>query len=578
MTKISYEEILSIQRRVNIVDIIRNYVPLTQKGKNFFGICPFHDDHNPSMSISPERQIYRCFVCGASGNVFNFVMEYEKISYYEAIKVVANTIGINVEIDNINKQNVIKSPLYSIYDISCKIYQNNLNTPFGKKAREYLKERNINDEIIKEFKIGLSTINDEVIDILNKKNFSEMDILKSGLCIKSNNNLYDIYKNRIMFPLSDLEGNIVGFSGRIYDNSNENKYINTKETDIFKKGELLYNYHIAKKEVRKEKQIIVVEGFMDVIRLSTIGIKNVVATMGTAITKVQANLIRKLSSNIILMFDGDSAGDKATLSFLSLFTNSDANIKIVRLEDNLDPDEYIMKKGKDRLLEHINKPINEVSYKIDKLKTGINFNDSEDVSKYVNLVLKELENIEDDILRNIELKKLSDLTGLDIQTLNSNMSIKRKDINIIDKIKTDNIKMDKYDKASKYIIFNMIKNNKIILYYFNNLSYLPFDIDRKLANEIVLFYKKYNSFNINDFVTYLEDKKDLIDLVLKIDSMDFKVEDDYSIIDSYFKTIREYINKKEITNLTNELKKEINVNKRKEIAQKIVEIKMKESS
>lgn len=577
MTKISYEEILSIQRKVNIVDIIRDYIPLVQKGKNFFGVCPFHDDHNPSMSVSSEKQMYKCFVCGASGNVFNFVMEYEKVSYYEAVKIIADKVGINIDIGTIEKMPIKKSPLYDMYEIAYKIYQNNLNTSYGKEAREYLRKRNIDNDIIKEFKIGLSTTGTEISSALKKKDFNEIDILKSGICAKSSNNIYDIYKNRIMFPLTDLNGDVVAFSGRIYNDSSESKYINTTETEIFKKGDLLYNYHIAKEEARKEKSIIVVEGFMDVIRLSTIGIKNVVALMGTALTKHQAHLIRKLSSNIVLMFDGDGAGDKATLSFLNMFENSDANIKIVRLEDNLDPDEYILKNGKEKMIYHLTHPLNPISYKLDNLKTDVNFNDSIDVSRYINLAIKELEKIDDDIVRGIETKKVSDLTGISVEKLNSSMNLEKNDFKkIIENVKKDNIKMDKYDKASKYIIYNMIKNNNMILYYYNNLSYLPSNIDRKLANEIVLFYKKFNSFNINDFVTYLEDRKELINLVIKINDMEIILADSTEEMDTYFKTIREYMSKVEIKKLTEELKKASD-SKKKEIAQKIVEIKKKES-
>ena len=577
MSKISYEEILSIQRKVNIVDIVKDYVPLTQKGRNYFGVCPFHDDHNPSMSVSPEKQMYKCFVCGASGNVFNFVMEYEKVSYYEAVKIVADKIGITIDIGNIKREEIKKSPLYDMYDISYKLYQNNLNTKYGKDAKEYLKNRNIDNDIIKEFKIGLSTTGTEISSILLKKGYKEDELLSSGLCYKTSNGLHDIYKNRIMFPLMDLNGNVVAFSGRIYNEKSDNKYINTSETDIFKKGNLLYNYHIAKEEARKEKSIIVVEGFMDVIRLSTIGVRNVVALMGTALTKNQANLIRKLSSNIILMFDGDGAGDKATLSFINALDDSDATIKVVRLEDNLDPDEYILTKGKDKLLDHLLHPMNKISYKLDKLKDDINFNDSIDVSKYVNLAVKELEKIDDDIVRGIETKKVSSLTGISVEKLNSSMNLEKNEPVIKFEIKKENIKVDKYDKASKYIIYNMIKNNSIILYYYNNLSYLPNNLYRKLANEIVLFYKKFNSFTITDFVTYLEDKKELIDLINKIDDMDIKPVSELSEIDGYFKTIREYTYKKEINDLTIKLKTETNKMKRQEIAQKIVEIKMKES-
>ena len=302
---VSYEEIISIQRKVDIVDVIKDYVPLIQKGKNYFGICPFHDDHTPSMSVSPERQKYKCFTCGNSGNVFNFVMEYEKVSFIEAVKIVANKIGISIDINTTKKIEVnnTNKRLYEIYDIATKFYLNNLNTTYGKDAKKYLSNRQVDDQIIKEFNIGLSLSDTELYDILKSKKYTDEEIIMSAVGVKSGNKIYDLYKNRIMFPLYDLEGKVVGFSGRRYDGIKEQKYINTKETAIFKKGELLYNYHIAKNYSKKEKSIIVVEGFMAAIRLSTIGVKNVVATMGTAVTKNQASLIEKMAPNIILMFD-----------------------------------------------------------------------------------------------------------------------------------------------------------------------------------------------------------------------------------------------------------------------------------
>lgn len=578
MAKVSYEEILSIQRQINIVDVVREYVPLTQKGKNFFGVCPFHDDHNPSMSVSNSKQMYRCFVCGASGNVFNFVSEYEKVSYLEAVKIVADKIGIDLDIGNIKSKELIKSPLYDIYDITYKIYQNNLNTNYGKKAKKYLKDRNIDDSIIKEFKIGLSTMNTEVIEILKSKNFSIDDILKSGVCTQSGKYIYDLYKNRIMFPLFDIDGNVVGFSGRVYDEKSDNKYINTSETEIFKKGNLLYNYHNAKAEARKNKKVIIVEGFMDVIRLWSIGIKNVVATMGTAITKNQANLIRKLSSNIILMFDGDKAGDKATKSFIEMFEDSDASISVVRLEDNLDPDEYILTKGKDKIMYHLSHAISKVSYKLDSYKENIDFNNSEDISKYIALVTKELEKVTDDIVRNLEIKKISEITGVSVSDISSKITKKTNGKLIVKEIKNiDKNKNSKYSKASDIIIYNMIKNNNYILHYYNNLSYLPDPLYKKLANEIVLFYKKFQSFNINDFIVYLEDKKDLINIITKIEDMDINLCENVDELDSYINVIKEYISKKKIEDLTKELKNTSNDIKRKEIAKQIVEIKIKES-
>lgn len=576
MANISYEEILSIQRKANIVDIIRDYVPLTQRGKNYFGICPFHDDHNPSMSVSPEKGVYKCFVCGNAGNVFNFVMEYEKVSFYESVKIVADKIGVSIDISTSKKENTKKSPLYDIYNIAYKFYQNNLNTVYGKDAKKYLLNRKIDEDVIKNFNIGLSLSDSELCNALKAKGFKDDDIVSSGVAVQNGNNIYDIYKNRIMFPLYDLEGNVVGFSGRIYNQKSESKYINTKETEIFKKGELLYNYHIAKKEARKEKNIIVVEGFMDVIRLSTIGIVNVVATMGTAVTKYQLNLIQKLAPNITLMFDGDKAGEKATNAFIELANGNDSNIKVVRLEDNLDPDEYILTKGKDKMIYNLSHAQSVYDYKLSSYKENIDFNDSKEVSNYINVMIKEFEKIDDDIVREIEIKKLSESTNVSYDLIKSKLKDSEKKVIITHKPK--NIKINKYEKASKYILYRMINDNNMILYYFNNLSYLPNDIERKLASEIVLFYKKFNSFNLSDFIIYLEDKKELINLVVDISDLKYTEDELNDNIDNYFDVIKESLYNNQIVKLTSELKNESNSVKRMEIAQKIVDLKIKESN
>lgn len=576
MANISYEEILSIQRKANIVDIIRDYVPLTQRGKNYFGICPFHDDHNPSMSVSPEKGVYKCFVCGNAGNVFNFVMEYEKVSFYEAVKIVADKIGVSIDISTSKKENTKKSPLYDIYNIAYKFYQNNLNTVYGKDAKKYLLNRKIDEDVIKNFNIGLSLSDSELCNALKAKGFKDDDIASSGVAVQNGNNIYDIYKNRIMFPLYDLEGNVVGFSGRIYNQKSESKYINTKETEIFKKGELLYNYHIAKKEARKEKNIIVVEGFMDVIRLSTIGIVNVVASMGTAVTKYQLNLIQKLAPNITLMFDGDKAGEKATNAFIELANGNDSNIKVVRLEDNLDPDEYILTKGKDKMIYNLSHAQSVYDYKLSSYKENIDFNDSKEVSNYINVMIKEFEKIDDDIVREIEIKKLSESTNVSYDLIKSKLKDSEKKVIITHKPK--NIKINKYEKASKYILYRMINDNNMILYYFNNLSYLPNDTERKLASEIVLFYKKFNSFNLSDFIIYLEDKKELINLVVDISDLKYTEDELNDNIDNYFDVIKESLYNNQIVKLTSELKNESNSVKRMEIAQKIVDLKIKESN
>ena len=578
MSKPSNEEIFEIQRKINIVDVIRDYIPLTKKGKNYFGICPFHDDHNPSMSVSPDKQMYKCFVCGAAGNVFNFVKDYKNINYYEAVKEVANKVGISIDIGTYKPKEDIKfKDQYDIYDLSNKFYQNNLNTNLGKIARNYLTSRDINDDIIKRFQIGLSFSDNKLTDLLLKKGYSKDLLVKSGIAVINNEGkVNDIYRNRIMFPLWDTNGKVIGFSGRIYEGKDQSKYINTMETDIFKKGSLLYNYENARKSVLDKDEIIICEGFMDVIRLYTIGIENAVATMGTAVTKEQLNLIRKLTNNVILLFDGDKAGEKATLSFIELSKNIDFNLGIVRLEEDLDPDDYIIQKGKDKMLEHLSKPINSFDYTLLNLKNNYNFNNPEDISKFISSITDKLSNIEDDVIRDLEIKKISKLTNVDVDIIKSKIKTKTKEeIKIVTK-PSIKFKENKYDKASKLILFNMIRHNNIIQYYFNNLSYLPDELDRKLASEIVLFFKKYNSFNLVDFITYLGDNSELVKRVSDIDLLPYNMEYTMEEIDNYFDTIKEFSNKKQIENLQAKLKNETNDVVRKEIAKKIIDIKMNE--
>jgi len=278
----------TIRSKVDIVDIIGERIPLIAKGKNFFCVCPFHDDSNPSMSVSREKQIYTCFSCHATGNVFTFLMNYEHIDFREALKYLGDKVGIATNGIKLTKKPTKYDKLYEAYTFALKYYQNNLNSSVGKTAKKYLLARKIDESLVKEFEIGLSLEKrDDLTKLLESKSYDLVTLNKIGL--SSDNN--DIYNDRIMFPLYDVSGKVVGFSGRIYKDNNQNKYLNTKETVIFKKGELLYHYHIAKEECRIKKSVIIMEGFMDVIRASSIGIKNTVALMGTALTKEQINFI-----------------------------------------------------------------------------------------------------------------------------------------------------------------------------------------------------------------------------------------------------------------------------------------------
>lgn len=578
MEKIPYDVILDIKSKVNIVDVISEYLPVEQKGKNYFAICPFHDDHNPSMSISPEKQIYTCFVCGASGNVFNFVANYEKVSFVSAVKKVAQKAGIKLDInvkDDYKPKDTKYDKYYKMFDITNKYYQNNIKSVYGKKAIEYLHNRKIDDDVINEFEIGLSMNDNNVSKLLEKKGYDVNELIDIGLCGKKDNFIYDIFRNRIMFPLYNLDGKPVGFSGRIYNGEKDSKYVNSKESIIFKKGNLLYNYHRALSHAREKHQIIVVEGFMDVIRLYTIGIKNVVATMGTAITKEHANLLMKLSKNIVLCFDGDKAGEKATISALDALEKIGITPKIIRLEDDLDPDDYIIKKGSDAYLTHLNNPMSSVVFKINIDKSKTNFNDYNEISTYLKNVSKELEKIDDKVVYELTVNKLSKETGVSCDTINDMVkSIPKNEVKVI--TKRTSLKKDKYQKAEEYLVYYMLRNVDAVLIYQNNVSYLNDPILSKIAMEILEFYEINRYINITDFTVFLEDKIDLIEKSLIIDDLSLPDEVNTDILMDYVKTIDEGILKREIEKTKKQIKEEMDVAKKISLTEKLRNLKKKE--
>lgn len=564
--RIQDSDINNIRSSVNIVDVISSYVDLTPKGKNYFGLCPFHDDHNPSMSVSSEKQIYTCFQCGKTGNVFNFVMDYEHISFLEAVKKVANHGGIKINID-INSSKKANTKMHKMYEVANKLYQNYLNTESGSAAKKYLEERSLDDEIIKKFEIGYAPKKNILKEALRE--YSDKELYASGLF---NDDIKDIYYDRVMFPLHDLEGRTIAFSGRIYNNNDKNhKYINTKETEIFKKGNIIYNYHLAKEEARKQDEVIIVEGFMDVIRLSSVGINNVVATMGTAVTKEQVSIIKKMAHNIILLFDGDDAGLKATYSAANLFLAAGVTPKVVRLINKLDPDEYILKYGSSKLIEEIKNPISIMDFKLEYLKKNIDTENAGDLSRYVSMVLNELEGIDDSILREITINKLAKEAGLEVGFLKQELG-KRKKISVKEVIKEEK-KFSKYEKAEQALINYMLKDSKVIDVYNNRINYMPTKKYRVLARDIAYFYKKYGFIAISDFMTYINEDEEELETLGEITKLNLKEDFTMEEINDYVVTILEQGIFEEIEYLKNLMKKEEDFLKKAEYANKIMQLK-----
>jgi len=564
----------TIRSKVDIVDIIGERIPLIARGKNFFGVCPFHDDSNPSMCVSREKQIYTCFSCHATGNVYTFLMNYEHIEFREALKYLGEKVGIDTGNIHVAKKTTKYDKLYEAYNFSLKYFQNNLNSNVGKTAKNYLQSRQIDESLIKEFEIGLSLeTRDDLTKLLESKSYDLVTLNRIGL---SSDN-HDIYNDRIMFPLYDISGRVVGFSGRIYKDNNQNKYLNTKETDIFKKGELLYHYHIAKEECRLKKSVIIMEGFMDVIRASSIGIKNTVALMGTALTKEQLNLIKRLSNNIILCLDGDDPGQHATLNIGNQLLDSGIEVKVIVLPNPDDPDSYILKNGKERFEGLVSSAINFSDYKMKKMRENVDFRSAEEKANYINKVLEETARLEDPIRREVILKGLAKEFDIGYNTLemriNSLMKDEKKQEEIF--IPQKHLeKKDKYTKAFEQIIYFMLNNDWIITQVERERLIFPTEVMRTLTSEIIYYYKKYGNINVADFYTYVQDKENILIFLNKVLAGNYLETTSKDELFLYFKVVREYSLNQEIKRLTNLMKKEVDPLEQAKIVEKIRKLRL----
>ena len=569
------ELIKKIRESVDIVDFIGKYIPLTKKGKNYFGLCPFHNDNHPSLSISREKQIYKCFVCGEAGNVFSFLMKYDNISFKEAVRIIGEDIGIPIY-ENYKPKVNKNQKYYDICELANKFFQNNLLSKDGEEAREYLQKRKLTLDLIKEFQIGLSLKKkDSLTKMLLKKGYS-LDIINMlGLASLET----DIYINRIIFPLFNKDGLVNGFSGRIYHGENTNKYLNTTETPIFIKGENLFNYHRAKEEVRKDKFVILMEGFMGVIRAYSIGIKNCIATMGTALTKEQILLIKKLSMVVYLCLDGDKAGIQATLNNGKLLQDEGLDVKVIPLSDNLDPDDYILKYGEEKFYSLISNAILFSDFKLNILKKGVNFQSTTDLSNYINKVLKEISLENDEIKREIMLKNLAKETNVWYNTLEKKLSEllvnKNSEVKEINKdISSLNKRVDKYEKAMQAIIYYMLNKREVITLVLNSHVYFPMEKYRVLSREIIYFYEKNGYINMADFATYIEENIEVKEEFSKILGLNFDNEIDNQVILDYLKVIKDYNVALEIKRLEKLILSEVDPNEQAKISNQIMKLRI----
>jgi len=521
--QISQTEIENIISSISIVDIISEYIELEKKGKNFIGLCPFHSDSNPSMSVSEDKKIFKCFSCGAGGNAIKFVQDYENISFPEALSKVASKAGIKLNI-NFNKSNNKFTKYYDINEQTTKLYELYLlNTKHGKSALTYLYDRGLSVDTIKRFRIGLASSDYDLLHrTLMEKKVESLDMINLGLVRKRNDKVFDLFRDRIMFPISNELGKIVGFSGR--SNSVEGpKYVNSPESAIFKKSELLYNLNNAKNEIRKVNRIILFEGFMDVIAADNAGIKEGVAIMGTAFTKKHTELIKKVTKNVIICFDGDTAGQDAAYSTLKILRN-DFNVKIAILPNNLDPDDYIKAYSKENLVDFINnKSVNVIDfvfeYNLSKVDKN-NLNQIETFKKNIFKLVRKSSNMQKELFFNRISKELDVSYASvkdDFQYTDTKFETKKEKVNKLP---------IKYEKAEVSIIMMMMiskqealnieaqlenlyikKDNRVIRdtlikYYQSNLEFVPKEFLKYLPGELRDYF--INNFSITRYFTEKE--------------------------------------------------------------------------
>ncbi len=408
MQRYSDEIIDEVRQNNDIVDIISQYVHLKRSGRNFFGLCPFHNEKSPSFSVSPDKQIFHCFGCGVGGNVFTFLTKIEGISFIEAVQTLAERANMQLptlESSGDTAKELLKSKVYKVNEFTANYYHQNLYKQEAKMAQEYIKKRKLTNETLQSFQIGFSGKFDELYQELKKQGFEEPEILESGLVNKNERGQYiDRYRNRLMFPICDARGKVIAFGGRVLDDSKP-KYINSPENVVYSKGRNLFGLNVAKKGGLKE--ILIVEGYMDVISLHQRGITNVVAPLGTALTQQQGWLLRKNAEKIILSFDADEAGLMAKMRALDILQAMGCDIRILQIEGAKDPDEYIIKYGKARFDNLIEKALSVIEFKVKVLKKDLNLEVVNDKIKFLNEIAKLIAKVDNTMEREVYIEKIA---------------------------------------------------------------------------------------------------------------------------------------------------------------------------
>ena len=589
MVRYSDEIIDEVRQTNDIVDIISQYVHLKRSGRNFFGLCPFHNEKSPSFSVSPDKQIFHCFGCGVGGNVFTFLTKIEGINFIEAVQTLAERSNIQLPTlenrgDSLKEE--LKAKVYKVNEFAANYYHENLYKPESKIAQEYIKKRKLTNETLKSFQIGFSGKFNELYNALKKQGFGEREILESGLVNKNDNGKYiDRYRNRLMFPICDVRGRVIAFGGRVLDDSKP-KYINSPENIVYSKGRHLFGLNVAKKS--DVKKILIVEGYMDVISLHQRGVKNVVASLGTAMTQQQGWLLRKSSEQIILSFDSDEAGLSAKMRALDILQNMGCDIRILQMEGAKDPDEYIIKYGSARFQSLIEKALSVVEFKVKILKRNLDLNNTNDKIKFLNEIAKLISKIDNTIEKEVYIERIAKSYNISKEAIYAEVNklsyatakgqkILEKSKPVISHKKVEKNKVSEAIVKKENTILSLLLMGDLNVFQIikQNIKVEDFkdSLNQQIAKKLYEEFEKGNS-NINGILDNLEEEEQ--NRITMIMADDYEIKDVEKAIDDIIQSYeKEKLNERKFEILEELEKEDINETQKKEYEKELSNIIIK---
>jgi len=534
-----------IRNRCDIVDIISKYVHLKPAGKGFKGLCPFHEEKTPSFMVSPEKQLFHCFGCGEGGNVFNFLMKYEKISFFEAVKMLAKKSGVSLPVDE-EKENFLnrqKERLYKLNNLTANYYRECLfKTNQGKKIINYLKKRGINDSSVEKYKLGYAPPGwDALTNFLKKRGHSYEELIKARIINKSKieGKYIDYFRDRIIFPIFNLSGRVIGFGGRVLDDSLP-KYINSPETLVYNKGSNLYSLNFAREDIRKKDYLIIVEGYTDVLITQQYEFNNVAASLGTALTTRQIDLIKRFTDMVLIAYDADSAGNMATSRSLDLLVKAGFEVKVIDLPQGYDPADFLIKKGKTAFQNLIDSSLSLIDYKLKLLYSKYNIKTIEGKVKVIKGIMPTLSVMGDENELRAQIVKISEELKLTEEAIRIDLVKYKKGLRefIPSFINPDsepgNI------KAEKILIGCMLESEEIAQDILKRLKKEDFSVllHRQIVEAIEKNLKDNKMIDSQKVIDYLKDNEaaKLISKILIEETITF----DEKIISGYVDTINNF--------------------------------------